>query len=658
MNSSLAVEPIRAVERWNRRPRVPEIGLLVVFTLIYFGALFSAPLLDDADATHAEAAREMLVRGDYVTLHVNGVRYLEKAPLPYWLVAFSYRIFGVNEFATHLPIALAVLLLGWLAFAWGRRASGERAGIYAGLFVFTAAGVYLFTRIMIPEAILSLLIAGSFYFFSSALEGEGAWCWFAGYASVALAVLTKGLVALVFVAVPAAGYLLLTGEWRRWREFRLLSGLALLFTIAAPWHIIAGIRNPRFFWFYFVNEHFLRFLGKRYPADYNKLPASLYWVLHLVWLFPWSLYLPVLVANARRDLRVGRTGLGRGGQDALRTAGGTPALRSETPSLLSIDKAAELRSADFAARTRLLCWIWAGVVLLFFAFSTNQEYYTFPAYFPFLLLVADAISKGEEEGSRWLTICTMGLAVITTAASGALIAGLWQSRHLPYVADIGQVLSHNMAEDTLSMSHALDLSAASFAALRLPAILAALALLTAPLAALVLRLRRKHYAATWTIAGGMAVLLVAAHLAFIRFGTYLSSKTLAQDIAAQARPEDRIMIYGDQAYGSSLLFYLRRPIELVNGRTTSMWFGSTYPDAPKIYLDDKRLLQAWKGGGRVFLFVPAYEKSRVDALLPQKYVFAERSGKFVYSNQPSATSESGGAERGTSQMMVPPAWKR
>ena len=621
MNSTL-LEPTVALESRTTRSRLPQMALLIIFLVVYFGSLFSVPLLDDADATHVEAAREMLVRGDYVTLHVNGVRYLEKAPLPYWLVAFACRIFGVNEFAAHLPIALGVLLLGVLAFAWGRRAFGEPAGTYSALFIFTAAGVYLFTRIMIPEAILSLLIAASFYFLLTGLEDEKAWRWYAGYACMALAVLTKGLVALVFVGVPAVGYLLLTGEWRRWRKFRLVSGSVLFFAIAAPWHILAGIRNPRFFWFYFVNEHFLRFLGKRYPADYNKLPASLYWFLHLVWLFPWSLYLPTLIGNVRRDFKLNHG------------------------------------ATTFASRTRLLCWIWAGVVLLFFAFSTNQEYYTFPAYFPLLLLLADAVAEHEERSSRWMTACTVALAVITAAASGALIAGLWQSRHLPYVADIGTVLSHNMAEDTLSMSHALDLSAVSFAALRLPAVLAAFALLVAPLASIILRRRQNHYAATWTIATGMAVLLVAAHLAFIRFGTYLSSKSLAQEIASQARPTDRVMIYGDQAYGSSLLFYLRRPIELVNGRTTSMWFGSTYPDAPKIYLDSAGLLAAWNSNGRVFLFVPAYEKSRVDALLPQKYVTAERSGKFVYSNQSPTASESGEPVRGTSQMILPPASKR
>ena len=94
-------------------------ALAAVFVAVYFGSMFSPALLDDADSTHAEAAREMLVTGDYVTLHVNGVRYLEKAPLPYWLTAFSYRLFGVNEFAARLPMALSVLLLGVLAFVLG-----------------------------------------------------------------------------------------------------------------------------------------------------------------------------------------------------------------------------------------------------------------------------------------------------------------------------------------------------------------------------------------------------------------------------------------------------------------------------------------------------------------------------------------------------------
>jgi len=595
----------------GRGPRLACWALAVVFLAVYVGSMFTPGLLDDADSTHAEAAREMVVTGDYVTLHINGVRYLEKPPLPYWLVAISYKALGVNEFSTRLPMVLSVMLLGVLAFCWGRRAFGERTGIYAGLFVYTCAGVYLFTRVLIPDVLLSLLIAAAMYFFLTALELEGAaWRWYAGYAMMALGVLTKGLIALVFPGGAAFFFLLVTGEWRRWREFRLFSGLGLFVAIAAPWHILAGLRNPGtaehpgFFWFYFVNEHFLRFLGKRYPRDYSKLPATLYWTLHLVWLFPWSLYLPAAVKTA---------------VDAWRG-----------------------QRSDFAARTRLLCWIWAGVVLIFFALSTNQEYYTFPAYLPLLLLLADGVAQCErtecDAGVRvgWLTTSAGFLALIGTAASAALWIGLWKSRNLPFEADIGNVLGkQDLNAYQLSMSHILDLSYASFAALRLPAALAAVVLLVAPLTSFILRVLRRHYSATWVLGAGIAVFLVAAHIALGRFGPYLSSKELAQEIAARAQPEDRVMIYGDQAFGSSLLFYLRRPIDLVEGRTTSMWFGSTFADAPKIYLSDADLQRDWTGGERVFLFVPPYEKGRVDGLLPTKFVFviAEVSGKYVYSNR-------------------------
>ncbi len=593
--------------------------LTLLFVAVYGGSLFSPALLDDADSTHAEAAREMFVSGDYVTLHINGIRYLEKAPLPYWLVAFSYRIFGVNEFATRLPMALSVLLLGLLAMRWGRRAFGERTGIYAAAFVYTCAGVYLFTRILIPDVLLSLLIASSLYFFLTTLEpGEPTWRWYAAYACAALGVLTKGLIALLFTGAVAFLYLILTGEWRRWREFRLLSGVVLFLAIAAPWHILAGVRNHGFFWFYFVNEHFLRFLGKRYPRDYNKLPWALYWSLHLVWLFPWSLYLPATVRTAIDEYRVSRTKRIANSQD---TNGRT--------------------QATFASHTRLLCWILAVTVLIFFAISTNQEYYTFPAYLPLLLLIADGIARWEwTECSRgvrggWLRASSAMLAAVGIAASAMLFATLWQSRNLPFEPHIGTVLAkHNIAEDTLSTSHMLDLSYASFAALRLPAVLAAITLALAPSASFLLRLRRRLYLATSVLALGMATFLIAAHIALGRFGPYLSSKDLAREIAARAQPADKVMIYGDQAFGSSLLFYLQRPIQLVEGRTTSMWFGSTFPDAPKIYLTDADLQSQWAGESRVFLFVPPHQKERVDALLPNRFVVAQASGKFVYGNRP------------------------
>ncbi len=585
-------------------------GVLILFAVVYVGSLFSPGLQDDADSTHAEAAREMSVTHDFVTLKVNGNRYLEKAPLMYWVVSLCYLGFGANEFATHLPVVISMLLLVLLAMRWARRAFGERAAIYAGLFVATAAGCYLFTRILIPEAIVSLFIAASFYFFVTALEDRNPWRWYSGYACVALAVLTKGLLAIVVVGLALLVYVVISGEWRRWREFHLFTGALLFLVIAVPWHWLAGIRNPHFFWFYFVNEHFMRFLGKRIPKDYNKQTDSLYWTLHVVWLFPWSLYLPVAL---RRPIA----------KWMVRRKGGDNKIPAKPP--------------DFRSRTELLCLVWSGVTLVFFSFSTNQEYYTFPAYLPILLLIAERLADEEEWGSRsWLLWSSGTLAVISIAISVVLAAGLWNSRHLPFVPDIGTVLAKpNLQAETLSMGHMLDLTGESFAALRLPAVLAAIILLIGPAFAFWLRRRGAHFAATWTTAVTMAVFLIAAHIALVRFDPYLGSRSMARQIAPELKPTDRVMIYGDQSFGSSLLFYLRRPIELVNGNTTSMWWGSTYLDAPHIFLDDQDLQRAWNSRERIFLFVPQHERAKVEALLPGSlHVASEASGKVIFTNHP------------------------
>jgi len=632
--------------------------LLLVFLAVHFAALFSLSLLDDADATHANAAQHMAISGDWVTLSVNGIRYLEKPPLPYWLAAIDYHLFGYNTFATHLPVSLAVLACAILAWTWSRRAYGDRAAFYAALAILTSVGVFLFTRFLIPESLLTFFLALALYSFLTGMEDRKPGQIYLAYGALAIAVLAKGLIAPVFFIAAVVPYLLLTGEWRRWRQLRLFTGILLFLAIAAPWHILAGLRNPDqgnpvgniptpghvhgFFYFYFINEHVLRFLGKRYPHDYNKQPWFAYWPGQLVWLFPWSLFLPAALIRAWRNRRIFASDLR---YDATNT------IQFLDPRMSAHDASSIATRLRFRARTGLLLSIFAAFILAFFAISTNQEYYTFPSWFALLMLITGSLATIEEvpEGnarsinaprlnasSRWLTGAHAVFAIIGTIVALAVGYGLWASRHLPFVPDIGTLLAHRGVGDyALATSQFFDLTGASFAALRLPAVIALIALLFGPLAAWTLRRRGHGFEATVSVAFTAAIFLIAAQIALVRFEPMLSSRAIADTINRVAGPQDQLMLYGDQSYGSSVIFYTHRSALLVNGRSSSMVWGSYYPDAPHIFLEDPDLLAMWGNGPRKFLFVPGDFHDHVEQILGGKlYKLQELSDKTLYTDRP------------------------
>jgi len=641
----------------SRRKRALAL-LLALWAIVFLASLWTPPVLDDADGTHANAARQMALSGDYVTLRVNDVRYLEKAPLPYWIAAASIRLFGINAFAVHLPQAVAVLLLMLLGFRWTRESYGDRAALYTGLAVLTAAGVFLFTRVFIPDILLSYLLAASLYCFLKCLEptrgaalhdkfdhtrNSNAQALYAYglWASMALAVLTKGLVAPVFVLGAGIPYLLLTGQFRNWRALRPFFGLLLFFAIAAPWHILAGLRNTGgmnghgFFWFYFINEHVLRFIGRRFPRDYNKLPGYLYWSLHLVWLFPWSLFAPLAFLQLRRSW-----------QRRDRSLSGAPATPAPKISY-NTRILTHLRQLD---STTLLLAIFSAFVLLFFACSTNQEYYTFPVYLPLLMLTAAAIARaemstGDSQQKTAFTFAHAAFTVLGVLIAAALSYGLWVSRHLAAVPDVGDFVAHRgVGNYTLSMSSLFDLTGPSFAALRLPAALALVAFALGPAIAWILRRQRRHLASTVTVALTSALFLVAAHLAFARFATMMSSQNFAARIqqlekSGQIVGGPTVLLYGDQAYGSSIGYYLNRPLAdpvlLVDGRSSSMFFGGTFPDAQRYFLTPAQLLANWGVGSRKILFVPINKRDEVDRLLGSRQILlAESSGKALITDRP------------------------
>jgi len=639
----------------------------VFFLAVQFASLFTPPLMDDVDSSHAEAAQHFAESGDWITAKVNGLRYIEKPPLPYWIVACSYKVFGENTFATHLPNTLAMLALTWLGWLWARRAWGPRAGLYAGLAILTSIGPFLFTRFIIPEAELAFFLLFALYSLLTGLESSRPIRFYGMWAAVALALLTKGFIAPVFFFGAAIPFLLLSGQWRRWRIMKPFTGFLLFLAIAAPWHILCGLANPDqglakgnhptlgnvhgFFYFYFVNEHFLRFFNRRYPHDYNTLPHLAYWLLHLVWLFPWSLFLPAIVVIAWKTRR---TWL----QHLTRDAGKTVDFYLDNA--LREDPASYVARLKFRVRSTWLLSLFAAFTILFFSLSTNQEYYTFPAWPPLLILIAGVLAGMEENrgpasgpdgkpliSNAWFTGAHALFAVIGILGAIALGWGLWTSRNLPYVSDIGTLLAHRGVGDyTLSMSHLFDLTGPSFAALRLPAILAGIALLIGPAAGCLLRLKKQHIAATVSLAVTMAVFLIAAHIAFARFNPMLGSKPMADTIMAKGSPADTFIVLGDQSDASSVIFYTNsffkgRPAFIVvppcgqHGEGSTLLWGSCYPDAPKIDISEDQLSKMWGTGDRKWLFAEDKNQSKAEQLLAGRLIPVQSlADKALWTDRP------------------------
>jgi len=560
--------------------------------------------MDDVDAVQAQIARNMLDSGDWVTARLNGVPYLEKAPLHYWVIALSYLIFGVSDWAARIPFALAAVLLCWVTYRFGRWAFGERGGLYAGLALSTCVGLFLFTRILIPDAMLTLSVTLGLWSLLRALEEDEPhpqW-WAAGLAaSIAVGVLLKGLIAAVFVAGAGGVWLLATGQLfrrRTWRRLQPFRGLLLILLIAAPWHVLAIVRNPPyfdftlrsepgvyrgFFWFYFLNEHVFRFLNMRYPRDYNTVPRLLFWTLHLVWLFPWS---PLLAAAARLNYR----------------------------------------PADRAGRTRLLALTWTGFVLLFFTFSTTQEYYSMPCYPALALLIGSAAAAGGAWVRRGLQV-TAAAATVAALATGALLAMVWNT---PAPGDIASALRQNPELYTLSLGHMGDLTLRSFAYLKLPLGMACAAFLVG--AAGIWSAKRVGVQAAFA-ALMMILFLHAARVAMIRFDPYLSSRPLAE--ALKASPPGRLIV-DDQYYAfSSVFFYANTRALLLNGRVMNLEYGSYAPGAPDVFIDDAEFRRLWQSEERCYLVAADTARPRLERLVGAEALkaVAAAGGKALYTNR-------------------------
>ena len=639
--------PTQTAVRRNR------IVLLVLWFFFYASfTLLTPPLLDDADSVHAEVAREMILRHDYVTLYANGIRYLEKAPLLYWSMAASFHLFGIRTASARLPLAFTVLALALVIEAFSRRAfQSSRAGLYAGLILLSSFGIFIFTRITIPDAMVCLWITLALFFYWLTENGpprlvpNPLLCW--GFAaSCALNVLTKGLIGIVFPVLIVLAHLLLTRRSLRATLQRLtrlapISSALVFLLIAAPWHILIALANPTqghpgnlafthghwavplptdgnvhgWLWFYFVNEQLLRYLNLRVPRDYDTVPLALFWGLILVWLMPWSTFL-------------------------LRALATVPWRKAFRP-LVSI------RTLTAAESTRLLLGLWAAIPMLFFSLSTRQEYYVLPSLPPLMLLLAAWLQDEAAEAEAFAVpnplvragqrISVVLLVLGSLAALIAAFLALHADAPGPHT-DLASLLQQNPGEYALSFGHFLDLNARAMGAFRQPLLLAACALFGGTVANWLLRRDYRPHAANLCLAAATFLFLLAAHIGLQIFSPVLTSRQLAGAIAPELKPDDLIVIHGEYEAASTLGFYLGRPgldgkpLHILNGRSSNLWYGGFFPDAPRIFEDDASLSLKWTGPRRIFLWQDLSDP--LPPLSGKTYFIAQSGGKEILSNQP------------------------
>jgi 4-amino-4-deoxy-L-arabinose transferase-like glycosyltransferase len=652
--------------------------LLAIWILLYSSfTLFTPPLLDDADSVHAEVAREILLRHDWLTLYANGIRYLEKAPLLYWSMAASFKLFGVRTSAARLPLALTVLGLTLLLSGFATRAfNSARAGLYAGLILLSSFGIFIFTRITIPDADVCLWLTLALYaYYLTEQQSEEpqprvahplqlhrkGWviarsatarrlpCYLFATAC-ALNVLTKGLIGIVFPIATVLLHLLLTrgiqGTLKRLRQLHPITSTAVFLAIAAPWHILIARANPTqgnpggltfthghwqvplptdgnvhgWTWFYFVNEHLLRYLNLRVPRDYDTVPLYLFWGLLFIWIMPWSTYIFHAIARIPAWKTIIRSPL--------------------TP-----------RESNL-----LLIGLWAAIPLLFFSLSTRQEYYVLPSIPAFALLIAAWLDEEATEAEAFSIPSPqitagqrISVALLVLGSLAALAAGFIAIHSTPPGpnTDLATLLQQNPSDYALSFGHFLDLNAQAMGAFRQPLILTAIALFGGTLANWFARLHYKPHAGNLWLAAAAITFLLAAHVGLQTFSPVLTSRPLADAIAPLLKPAgsrfpDIIVIHGEYEAASTLGFYLHRPnsaedtretaIHILNGRSSNLWYGSFFPDAPPIFEDDVSLALKWSGTRRVFLWQDLSEP--LPKLLGKTYFIAQSGGKEILSNQP------------------------
>lgn len=589
--------------RWKR-----DLFLILAISVPFtFWGISSISFLDRDEGMYGSIAREMAEGGDWVTPRFNGVRYLEKPPLYFWLTAFTTALFGPSEWAVRLWSALPALGTAILTWRIGRLLYGNQAGLLSAIIFLTGVGVFRYVRVAAADCLLLFSLTLAIYgFIQTALWGQSS----SGngrpsivngslsllfYLGIALAVLSKGLVGLVFPLLIVGLYLWFSGDYMTASRMNLKWGLTLFLVLTLPWHLLAVWKNPGFFEFYVVDNQFLRFLNSRdFIEDDVPVTSIGFLLLTFIWFFPWSVFLSAV-------------------------------FRKGFPNLALVHPPGE--------RLRLLVGLWALTIIGFFSLSSSKlEHYFLPAIPPLSLMVGAVWSEAFTApkplpGLKWSLVA---------AAAGCSAVGIFliiMSQKLTPQAVFTGLAEFNVYYRILKGQGGAFPFPSVSPFVPLVKGLGAILLIGLPLSLLFFCLRRPRTSFVMVLGvAGVIAALVFRLLLIVE--PHHSARSVALALKAQAHSGEPIVHEGSLEYSGSLPFYTERQIYVLNGKRGDLDFGSRYPEARELFLGDGEFKRLWNGHQRVFLVSRREEADSIlQGLATDNVHFLGRYGsRSLYSN--------------------------
>jgi len=572
----------------NTLPSSALIATLLAALLSFalFHRLGATPLFEDPnEGQYAEVAREMVESGEWLSPQLDYVLFLNKPPLQYWLIAASYRLFGVDEAAARLPGVLTAALAVLLLFLLGRRLFGGGAGLAAASIYAAMPSTIIEARFVRPDGLLVTATIGAVYAFLVALDAAPARRTRALVGlqiALAAGLMGKGALGLLLPGIPIAAALLAAAseERRRGDDGRppitaFLADLArprswLVFVaLIVPWHLLMAARHQGFAWDYIVNQHFLFFFDKKEPRDSIPIPLGEFWGITLARTFPWTLLLPLALLHPV---------LQRGALGGRR-------------------------------RGVLLTAAWAAGILLFFSLAVSRlEHYALPALPALALLLATFL--GGAPSPRWRHATAIALSV----TAGAALVGVFAAP-----AALASI-------DWLSAVPELRAVARLFFA-GLAATTAAAALLG----------RRNSAAIAPVVAAGMLLLTPLVNRGLAVVGRFNSSAPVAAALRAQPDIESAHIVFAAPTEYQSvagLCFYLHRRVDLL---APAGFVAPDYlePYVDTLFLDRAELAALWPTGPAYFVTDPLDPDRPPEDMVPApRRLVAAVANRSIYSNQP------------------------